>query len=836
MADEIITFRLRAQNLAGREVANFQNTLGGLNKTASGMTGLLKAAGGIYAVKTAFDATLGASIEWESQFAGVEKTVDGTDAELAKLEGTLLEMNRTMPIAGGELAEIAEAAGALGIKTDDIASFTKTVAMIGETTNVSSDEAASALGKLSNILGLTAQDYDRFGATLVDLGNKGASTEAEILGIAERAGAGSALIGMAADETLGWSAAVANLGIEAEAGGSSLQKFFLESTKFVGEAGDELDTMAETAGMSSAAFAEAFGKDASGALATFTAGLGELDQNAQIATLGMLGFNDVRITRTLLGLAGNADNLTNALEVGNDAWKSNTALTEEYGKRADTTASKIEVLFNRVSLLGARVGDSQGGIFNQLIAEADTFLTSVEETAWGVGAATQAIAGHFGEQNTALSKLAEDSGTSFEKINNAVAIYMADTGASFDIALEQIGLYGAGNIESLKASEAAWESYQATITPAVQGIATEIGAGATRGRSIWATEMDGMTEDQREEFAKQRELAIESMATVLGNLNDSLRDGKEAYKASWQDYLDGQAEPFTTAQRNAFIAGQFTGTEFDTGLHSKDPEHVANTVEYVNAQLDEFEVLNPGVLEIGKDVPANLQAGMAEIMPELQKYVQDKTGETLQNLTLTEAQELGVDGIWQFWKGMQSEEINATAAARNIALRSKEAMSAGDWYGGGANVGVAWANGLRSSAAYVNQVAWEVAAAANPALHGLSPPKEGPLSDIDVGGFNVGKAWADGFSKAGGYVGRKAAGLAAMASDNLDVSMGALNPTSNGSLITASGASMAGHGAGRSANVTINVNAPLGTDAAAAQLARLLTPAIQREWSRQGIK
>ena len=45
------------------------------------------------------------------------------------------------------------------------------------TTTVSADEAAAALGGMSNLLGLTGKDFERFASALVDLGNKGASTE-----------------------------------------------------------------------------------------------------------------------------------------------------------------------------------------------------------------------------------------------------------------------------------------------------------------------------------------------------------------------------------------------------------------------------------------------------------------------------------------------------------------------------------------------------------------------------------------------------------------------------------------------------------------------------------
>ena len=153
-------------------------------------------------VGMAAKAVVSAGINYESAFAGVKKTVEGSAAELDVLSTSIRQMATEMPIAATEIAGLAEAAGALGVKKDDILEFTRVTALIGTTTDVSSAQAATSLGQLSNVLGLTNEDYEKFGSTLVDLGNKGASTESQILGMTERSGAAAELIGFATEETL----------------------------------------------------------------------------------------------------------------------------------------------------------------------------------------------------------------------------------------------------------------------------------------------------------------------------------------------------------------------------------------------------------------------------------------------------------------------------------------------------------------------------------------------------------------------------------------------------------------------------------------------------------
>lgn len=53
-----------------------------------------------------------AAVSWESAWAGVTKTVDGSVSEMATLEGSLRSMARSLPASHQEIASVAEAAGA----------------------------------------------------------------------------------------------------------------------------------------------------------------------------------------------------------------------------------------------------------------------------------------------------------------------------------------------------------------------------------------------------------------------------------------------------------------------------------------------------------------------------------------------------------------------------------------------------------------------------------------------------------------------------------------------------------------------------------------------------
>lgn len=355
----------RAMNRADSSAGRVDQSLNRVGSTA-GRT----AAGSVLAL----GAMAKAAVNWESQFAGVEKTVDGTATQMATLEDQLRELARTMPATHQEIAATAEAAGQLGVARDDIADFTETMIQLGETTNLTADEAATSIAQMANVLGTSQDDIDNVGAALVALGNDGASTEAQILGMAQRIAGAGAQIGLAESDILAIANAAASMGIEVEAGGSAISRVFTEMAKSTAQGGADLEQFAEVAGMSSQEFVRAFQDDPAQAFASFTAGLDRVNKSGGdvFTTLDNLGLSDIRVSQALLGMAASGDLLTDSLTLGAEAFEENSALAEEYAKRADTTAAEVQVAWNNIKDAGIEAGAALLPIISEVADDVST--------------------------------------------------------------------------------------------------------------------------------------------------------------------------------------------------------------------------------------------------------------------------------------------------------------------------------------------------------------------------------------------------------------------------------------------------------------------------------
>lgn len=325
----------------GKEGEKFRRGLTDVGDTA-GKVGLVAAAG--------LGATVKAAMDWESAWAGVSKTVDGSATQMGKLEGQLRELARTMPATHQEIAATAEAAGQLGVARDDVAAFTEIMVQLGETTNLTADEAATSIAQFMNVMKSTGDDVDEIGNTLVDLGNKGASTEAQILNMAQRLSGAGSLVGATEADVLALASAMANLGIQSELGGGAIQRVFTGIYQKAAQGADGLTGFAEVAGMTAQDFADQWANDPIRAFDAFLQGLGRIKESGGnvVGTLDDLGIKGTQNLQVMLRLAGAGDMLTSTLDQSSSAWEQNTALTDEYGKRADTTAAQVQVAWNQI--------------------------------------------------------------------------------------------------------------------------------------------------------------------------------------------------------------------------------------------------------------------------------------------------------------------------------------------------------------------------------------------------------------------------------------------------------------------------------------------------------
>ena len=344
-------------------------------------------------------------IEFESAFAGVKKTVNATDEEFDEFEKGLRNMSKVMPTTASELANIAESAGQLGIKNENLLSFTETMANLGVATNMSSNEAATSLARLANITGMNQDNFDRLGSSIVALGNNFATTESEITQMALNISAAGSQVGMTEADILGVAGALSSLGLEAQGGGTAISRAIIQMANACETGSADLQYFSKAAGISTSDFRRYFAEDATGALTAFISGLGNLKDESALKFLDDMGISETRLRDALLRASNASELFTDAVKTSNDAWNENSALTEEAQKRYETTESKVQILKNTFSEMGLTLYDK----VQEPLQKAATKLTEFFQRA-----------SESGTLKEALDKISESAGNLIEKASDMI--------------------------------------------------------------------------------------------------------------------------------------------------------------------------------------------------------------------------------------------------------------------------------------------------------------------------------------------------------------------------------------------------------------------------------
>ncbi|HAP5218063.1 TPA: phage tail tape measure protein [Enterococcus faecalis] len=399
----------------------------------------LPIAGAVGAVTTA-------AVKWESSFTGVKKTNDEMVDSNGKviysyddLEKGLRDLAKELPTSHEEIAKVAEAAGQLGIKTDKVVGFTKTMIDMGESTNMSADTAATSLARFANITQMSQDKFSNLGSAIVDLGNNLATTESEITEMGLRLAGAGKQIGMTEGDIVGFAAALSSVGIEAEAGGSAFSRLMVQMQlatetgveafaplkqavaeqgvswesfvhavnwggkeltavskqmgiptselkkmyKEASKASGSLEDFANVTGRTSEEFAQLFKSNPSQALIEFIQGLKDSEKHgiSAIKVLDDMGITEVRLRDSLLRAANASDVFEGAVKRGNEAFNENTALAEEASKRYGTTESQLKILRGQLNDVAITFGGPLVAALNSAISAAKPMIEALANMA-----------------------------------------------------------------------------------------------------------------------------------------------------------------------------------------------------------------------------------------------------------------------------------------------------------------------------------------------------------------------------------------------------------------------------------------------------------------------
>lgn len=358
-------------NRARSQTRDFERTLSTIaRRSAIAFAGFATAIAG---VTTQFS-------RYETALVGVGKTTNIEGRRLRNFGREFQRLASEIPVSTTELLGIAQAAGQLGVEGEEnLLVFTETIAKLGVATDLTGEQAATALTRILNVTNESISTIDNFGSVIVALGNNFAATESEIVRMTTEVARGTAIFGVSAAEAAALATSLRSVGVRAELGGSVVSRAFRTIETVIRNGGQNLQNLATITGQTGDQLRQTFETDALGVFQSFIGGLNEVEQNggSVAATLESFGLRGDEINKVLPVLAQNSELFARALNLANAEVTNATALNEEAERAFSTLASEAQIVRNNFSTLAENIGEQLAPSALQLLQAVNGLLTQL---------------------------------------------------------------------------------------------------------------------------------------------------------------------------------------------------------------------------------------------------------------------------------------------------------------------------------------------------------------------------------------------------------------------------------------------------------------------------
>lgn len=589
---------------------------------------------------------LKSAADFESAFTGVVKTVGGTEPEIAKLRTAILDMSETMPASAEEIAGVAEAAGQLGIPIGQIEGFTRTMVMMGEATNMTSQEAADSFAHFQNIMGVSSQDMAansvHVGNAVVELGNKFAATESEIMNTAVRMAGAARVAGMSQPDVLALATAMADVGISSELGGTAMSQTFASMSSAIKGGGAELTAFAKVAGVSGQAFSTQFKQNAPQAVLAFVQGLQRIKKSGGdvFSTLNELGIRGQRQQQTLLSLAGASKKFAAAIKVSNDAFTKGNGLNAEYENRLKDFNAQLKMTGNEAKRVGIDLGLALLPAFKSALAAAQPLIGAIKNVAnaftsaspstqtfivsmlgvaaamgpvtWMLGKVVSAagiVAGGFRMMASGIGMLSGSSIAAVSALGSVAGVITIVVPAALAFNAAIMGI--TGKLGELTGLPSVFYSIGQSIVSLVPGVGPALAvmnqiSGSVGGLSGFMNLLSGSTD--------QAAASAMGLGGALGAASNQIKQFSALSAAANGAALNSQlASMRQQLQMNAGAWGSVKGQILQTAAAQEQQRNMA--IQSANGNQQAIQRANAGyqqsIVKLASVIPASRQAGGA---------------------------------------------------------------------------------------------------------------------------------------------------------------------------------------------------------------------------------
>ena len=284
----------------------------------------------------------------ESQ-ADVQKTTGLSQKAVEGLTESLKSLDTKTSL--NDLLKIGAALGQLGVEvnTRTIGAIDKLAVALGGELGANADEVATKVGKLRNVLKDSqtsdiSNDFLRIGNALNVLGATGAATADVVADISQRIAGGAGSLGLSSAQIFGISAALQELGVDAERAGSGVNRIFNGLTQ-------SPESFAKKLGLPIKEFTKLVETDLFGAFELVSKKIKEQSgSNVELAkTLKELKLDGQGEIEVFNKLGGSIELLDSRVKTATSSLKETSSVMEEFNTKNETLGAIWSRAWNKIT-------------------------------------------------------------------------------------------------------------------------------------------------------------------------------------------------------------------------------------------------------------------------------------------------------------------------------------------------------------------------------------------------------------------------------------------------------------------------------------------------------
>lgn len=320
--------------------------------------------------------TVKVGADYESVLFDVQRTTGFADAEIKELGKDLIELTAPLPLSAANLGRVAVIAGQLGVSATEGAEGVKQLAFTSTrlataTKELTEEQAAIGLAGLAKIFAVDiSKSGENLASTLVRMGKTSSATAPELINITTRLGPMAAAMGFSAAETVGFSAALRDARLPAQAAARGIS---IALKNMATRSGD----FAKALGVQEDQFKAALGKNPVQVLTGFVSALGKLEGVQAAQVLKKLGLNADITIKSLLSLSRNSEGLKARLDDARNAFSENVELQKTFETQMKGLSPAVKTAAGNIENIAISMSNALLPALTKVVKGINSFLSFI---------------------------------------------------------------------------------------------------------------------------------------------------------------------------------------------------------------------------------------------------------------------------------------------------------------------------------------------------------------------------------------------------------------------------------------------------------------------------